>query len=90
MFRATLPAPPTSSSWRLTDSTGVEASRRNPRDLAIDEVVQHQVSDAEHDLLADQPERVFEIEHGLPDVCRAAATPHQYRLGWFRNDVTAI
>ena len=38
--------------------------RRDPRDLAIDEVVEHQVSDAEHGLLADELERIFEIEHG--------------------------
>ena len=37
--------------------------RRNARDLAVDEVIKHQVADAEHRLLCDQLEGFFEIEH---------------------------
>ena len=42
--------------------------RRDARDLAIDEIVEHEIADAEHGLLGDELEGFFEIEHGC---CRA-------------------
>ena len=37
--------------------------RRDARDLAIDEVVEHPVADAEHGLLGNAGEKISEIEH---------------------------
>ena len=37
---------------------------RDARDLAVDEVVEHQISNADDGLLGNELERVFEIEHG--------------------------
>ena len=37
--------------------------RRDARDVAIDERIEHQVADAEHRLPADLVEAFFEIEH---------------------------
>src|SRR5258705_2119722 len=44
--------------------------RGNPRHLAVDEFVQHEVADAEHGLAADSVREGFEIEHlySLPAV----------------------
>ncbi len=42
-------------SWRLG---------RDARNLAVDEVVEHQISDADDGLFGNELERVFEIEHG--------------------------
>ena len=39
---------------------------RNARDFAIDEIVEHEIADAEHGLLRNEPEGVFEIKHALP------------------------
>ena len=47
---------------------------RDARDLAIDEVVEHQISDAEHGLLGHELERFLEIEHG-------ARRRYRYRSG---------
>ena len=63
MLRATLPAPPIATSLRLTASTGAGASGEMRADLAIDEVVEHQIADAEDGLLADALETLFEIQH---------------------------
>jgi hypothetical protein len=51
--------------------------RRNPSDLAIDEVVEHQVADAEDGLLADVLQARFEIQHA-----------QRYRSSRSRNPVT--
>ena len=40
--------------------------RRNARDFAIDEIVEHEIADAEHGLLRNKLEGFFEIEHALP------------------------
>ena len=40
--------------------------RRNARHVAIDEIVEHDVADAEHGLLGNTPEGFFKIEHALP------------------------
>ncbi len=37
--------------------------RRNARDFAIDEIVEHQIADADHRLLRQKLQRLFEIEH---------------------------
>jgi hypothetical protein len=37
---------------------------RDARNLAVDEVVEHQISNADNGLLGNELERVFEIEHG--------------------------
>ena len=39
--------------------------RRDARDLAVDELVEHQVADADHGLLGNELERVLEIEHDV-------------------------
>ncbi len=39
--------------------------RRNARDIAIDEVVEHKIADAEDRLLWDNLEGFLEIEHAL-------------------------
>ncbi len=44
--------------------------RRDARDLAIDELVQHQVADAEHGLTAERGEIFAEVEH-LADILLA-------------------
>ena len=62
-LRATLPAPPIAISLRFTASTGAGASGEMRADLAIDEVVEHQVADAEDGLLADALQALFEIQH---------------------------
>ena len=51
--------------------------RRNARDLAIDEVVEHQVADAEDRLLADAFQAGLEIEHS-----------QRYRSSEARNSLT--
>ncbi len=43
--------------------------RRDARNLAIDEIVEHQIADAEHGLPGDKLEGFLEIEHGC---CRAS------------------
>ena len=63
MLRATLPAPPIINSLRLTASTGAGASGEMRDDLAIDEVVEHQIADAEHGLLGERGEMFVEVEH---------------------------
>jgi hypothetical protein len=37
--------------------------RRNSRNIAVDEIVEHQVSDAEHSLLREPFDGVFKVEH---------------------------
>ena len=44
---------------------------RNARDLAIDEVVEHDVADAQHRLLGNEPQCFLEIEHALARPCLA-------------------
>jgi hypothetical protein len=43
--------------------------RRNARDLAIDELVQHQIADAEHGLPGQVGEMFIEIEHNVSGTC---------------------
>ena len=43
---------------------------RNARDLAVDEIVEHEIADAEHGLLGNKLEGFFEIEHAY---CRQPA-----------------
>ena len=50
ILRATLPAPPILVSLRCTAITARRRFRRNPRHLAIDEFVEHEVADAQHGL----------------------------------------
>ena len=51
MLRATLPAPPIIDLAALDRDHRRRRLRRNARDFAIDEVVEHQIADAEHGLL---------------------------------------
>ena len=56
--------------------------RRDARHLAIDELVEHQVSHAEQGLPGHEIERGFEVEHELsPDDCRGSAAVQRYRSG---------
>ena len=85
MLRATLPAPPMSFSSRVTAITGAGASGRDPRDLAIDEVVEHQVSDAKDRLLGYLPQCVLEREHALSVPIPKFAIPCSILLRELRN-----
>ena len=62
----------------LTAITGAGASGEMRDDLAIDEVVEHQIADAEHRLLAELRQSFFEIEHAT----------QRYRSAVSRNCVT--
>src|SRR6202034_3558544 len=48
---------------------------RNARDFAIDEIVEHEIADAEHGLLGNKPEGFFEIKHALPAKAFRASSP---------------
>src|SRR5215471_4112734 len=41
--------------------------RRDPRDLAIDKFIQHQIADTEHGLIAKLGKILVEIVHSVPD-----------------------
>src|SRR6266849_3292504 len=61
---------------------------RDARHLAVDVVVEHQVSDADHGLLGDELEHVLEVEHGAsPNSLPRSRRLHRYGSGWFRYDV---
>src|SRR5262249_21621666 len=62
---------------------------RDARDLAVDEIVEHQIADAEDGLLGNELECILEIEHAVIawNECRCREL-HRYRSGWFRNKVT--
>ena len=75
MLRATLPAPPILVSLRSHGNDRRGRFRRNPRDLAIDEFVEHEIADAEHRLAGDRIRQGFKIEHCFSSsVARLAKT----------------
>ena len=58
---------------------------RNARDLAIDEVVEHHVADAQHRLLGNEPQRFLEIEHALARPCLVSENGRRDRDTGARN-----
>ena len=82
MPRATLPAPPSSCSSRPTAITSVGASGETLRHLAVDEVVEHEVADAEHRRVGRTSPTAGRSD--ASDLPYAVSAAQRYWSGWSR------